>query len=155
MTARLEALQVHTSGAVSGRGVLTDVNEGMICACPVLSDVELSGSNAGALVGTNAGVILASYHTGATSGSAPVGGLVGSNSGTLVGCYQAGKVTGENIVANSTGEVEACLYTADSMTRPAFTEELNSGIASWCASHAGYHVHTYVHQPAGYPHLSE
>ncbi len=152
---RLEALQVHTSGAVSGRGVLTDVNEGMICASSVLSNVELSGSNAGALVGTNAGVILASYHTGATSGSAPVGGLVGSNSGTLVGCYQAGKVTGENIVANSTGEVEACLYTADSMTRPAFTEELNSGIASWCASHAGYHVHTYVHQPAGYPRLSE
>ncbi len=152
---RLEQLQVLAGGTVDGRGVLTDSGEGVICACVVDGDVTLGGSNAGALVGTNSGVILASYHTGATSGSAPVGGLVGSNSGTLVGCYQAGKVTGENIVANSTGEVEACLYTADSMTRPAFTEELNSGIASWCASHAGYHVHTYVHQPAGYPHLSE
>ncbi len=153
--ARLEQLQVHTGGTVNGRGVLTDTSEGLICACAVVSDVMLGDSNAGALVGSNAGVILASYHTGTTSGTAPVGGLVGTNSGTLVGCYQAGKVTGEDIVASNTGMVETCLYTSESMTRPSFTETLNSGIASWCASHSGYDVYVYVHQPAGYPHLSE
>ena len=152
---RLEQLQVLAGGTVDGRGVLTDSGEGVICACVVDGDVTLGGSNAGALVGTNSGVILASYHTGTTSGAAPVGGLVGTNSGTLVGCYQAGKVTGERIAASSTGVVEACLYTSESMTRPSFTETLNSGIASWCASHSGYDVYVYVHQPAGYPHLSE
>lgn len=156
--ARLERLQVHAGGDITGRGLLADTNEGDICACVVVNDVLLTGTEAGALVGTNAekGVILASYHTGTTTAAGSVGGLAGSNSGTMVGCYQAGKVTGTpsyGIAPETPGTLDTCLFTPESVTRSEFTDTLNAGIKEWVNSHHGYDMHEYVHQPAGFPHL--
>lgn len=145
---RLEQLQALADSTLTGTGLLADMNEGLICACVVEGDVRVSGSSAGALVGTNAGIILASYHQGTVSG----GGFVGSNTGALVGCYQAGKVKGEGFVAFNN---DPQLYSTEKMKRPGFVDELNAGIASWRALNAGYDDHRYEHQPAGYPHLKQ
>ena len=99
--------------AVTGNGLLAESNEGLICGCQVVGDVTLSGTTAGAFVGTNSGTVFASYHVGATKGSGTVGGLVGTNSGTVVACYHAGTISGTTtggIVGTSNGTLQGNYY---------------------------------------------
>lgn len=89
-SACVEQLYITTIGIVTG-AALAGTNSGEIGGCKVIDDVTLSGTPAGALVGTNTGIIHASYYTGA-------GNLVGTNSdgdktGNIVGCYQASDIT--------------------------------------------------------------
>ena len=172
--AKVESLQVQ-SVSTTGSGLFTNTNQGLICACRVVGDASLGGSVAGSFVGSNAGVIFASYHIGTTSGSASVGGIAGTNSGTIVACYNAGKVEGSTVggvVAANSGTLLSCHYNSTllpssvqwdgvtghataEMTKEAFTDALNAGITSWCTEHSGYGNHSYVFQPANYPYLND
>lgn len=83
----VEQLYITAIGEVS-TGALAGTNAGIIGGCKVIDDVTLSGTTAGALVGTNSstGTIHACYYTGA-------GNLIGTDSGTTIGCYQANQLT--------------------------------------------------------------
>ena len=173
--AKVDQLQVSTGGTVNRGGVFAGVNEGLISGCRVVGDVTLGGSYSGAFVSENKGVLFASYHVGSTQGTGSVGGLVGKNAGTVIGCYHAGQVSGTNvqgIVASNTGTVRCSFYnktllpgaaemdgvtgfTSAEMTKQAFTDALNEGIAAWRTEHPSYDNHYYVHQPANYPKLNE
>ena len=80
--ALVEQLHITSIGSITGGGALADSNEGVIGGCKVIDDVNTTG---GALVGTNSGIIYASYCTGEDGTTT----LVGSNSGQAVGCYQS------------------------------------------------------------------
>lgn len=83
----VEQLYITAIGEVS-TGALAGTNAGIIGGCKVIDDVTLSGTTAGALVGTNSstGTIHACYYTGE-------GNLIGTDSGTTIGCYQANQLT--------------------------------------------------------------
>lgn len=83
----VEQLYITAIGEVS-TGALAGTNAGIIGGCKVIDDVMLSGTTAGALVGTNSstGTIHACYYTGE-------GNLIGTDSGTTKGCYQANQLT--------------------------------------------------------------
>lgn len=83
----VEQLYITAIGEVS-TGALAGTNAGIIGGCKVIDDVTLSGTTAGALVGTNSstGTIHACYYTGE-------GNLIGTDSGTTKGCYQANQLT--------------------------------------------------------------
>ena len=186
--ARIEQLQVNTvhkpdgsTPAVAGGGMYANTNAGLICGCKVVGDVAFDASTAGAFVGTNTGIIWASYHIGltkSTAASASVGGLVGSNSGVIASCYQAGAVSGSTIGGiTATNSDSGTLnnnyynstlltptYNPDSgvtgkssgdMTKQQFVTDINAGITSWRSTYTTYHEHSYVYQPANYPKLNE
>ena len=125
--ARIEQLQVNTvhkpngsTPAVTGGGMYANTNAGLICGCKVVGDVAFDGSTVGAFVGTNTGILWASYHVGATistaTSAATIGGLVGSNSGVVASCYHAGKISGKSgsaiggIVASNSGTLDNNYY---------------------------------------------
>ena len=147
--ARIEQLHITTIGSISGGGALAETNQGTIGACKVIDDVETTG---GALVGTNSGLIYASYHTGDTKGTA---GLVDTNTGTIVGCYQAGNVDGGTAfsIAKTNQGTIACpaptsLY---EIQQQAFTDQLNNGLKTWYATQASRTQFYYVHTAANWP----
>ena len=160
--ARIEQLQVNTvykpdgsTPAVTGGGMYANTNAGLICGCKVVGDVAFDASTAGAFVGTNTGIIWASYHIGltkSTAASASVGGLAGSNSGTIASCYQAGAVKGSTtggITASNSGILNNNYYnsmlltptfnpasgvigkSSAEMTKQQFVTDLNNGINIW------------------------
>lgn len=142
-------LQITTIGTISGGGALTDVNEGIIGGCRIADDVTTS---AGAIAGTNSGVIYACCHTGITHGT---GGLVGTNTGTVVGCYQAGEVDGGtdySIAATNSGVIDCPEATSQfAMQQESFCQSLNETLQSWYDAHSDYAQFTYVHYTASYP----
>ena len=83
-----------------------------------LVDVDVRSSNVasgGALVGSNYGMITASYATGQVRGGY-VGGLVASNYGTITGSYAAVRVIGQNrnvggLVGTNSGTITASYAT--------------------------------------------
>ena len=147
--------------AVNGSGLFAETNAGRISGCRVVGDVSLNGTSSGAFIGTNTGVLFASYHVGTTKGSdatgALVGGLVGNNSETsgIIGCcYQAGEVIGTNphgitpytegvdhsyfndilFPAGSAVEDRIEGRSSADMTKQDFVTTLNNGIKRWCSS---------------------
>lgn len=181
--AKIEQLQVQpisigngTYTAVDGGGVFAETNSGMICGSKVVGDVVLSGSTAGAFVGTNTGKLYASYHIGDTKGTTTAGGLVGSNAGIVASCYHAGLVTATNvngICGTTSGTVDNCYYnntlltavptdgatgkSTTEMTKQAFVDALNAGITTWRTANpaGGYDAYQYVHQAANYPSIGK
>ncbi|MCR5270695.1 MAG: fimbrillin family protein [Prevotella sp.] len=147
--ARVEQLHITTIGSISGGGALAQTNQGIIGGCKVIDDVQTAG---GALVGTNSGIIYASYHTGDTKGTA---GLVDTNTGTIVGCYQAGDVAGGtafSIAKTNQGTIACPVPTSlYEIQQQAFTDQLNSQLDSWYATHADYTLFHYVHAAANWP----
>ena len=81
----IEQLHITSIGTVSGSGVLTNTNAGIIGGCKIVDDVN---TTACALVGTNNGTIYACYHTDAASGTKIVGKNI--DEGKTYGCYVAG-----------------------------------------------------------------
>ena len=165
-----------TRCAINGSGLFAETNAGHISGCRVVGDVSLNGTSSGAFIGTNEGVLFASYHVGETKGKATVGGLVGDNShgdGKIQSCYQAGNVIGSGTdnhgitkeisgVNNSYFNHELFpggIHQADvaegrssaQMTKSDFVDDLNSGITSWLTNYTGYEAYRYVYQPANYP----
>ena len=80
----IEQLHITSIGTVSGSGVLTNTNAGIIGGCKIVDDVN---TTACALVGTNNGTIYACYHTDAASGTKIVGKNI--DEGKTYGCYVA------------------------------------------------------------------
>jgi hypothetical protein len=78
----IEQLHITSIGSITGGGALANTNAGTIGGCKIIDDVNTKG---GALVGSNSGIIYASYCTGEDGTTT----LVGSNSGQAVGCYQS------------------------------------------------------------------
>lgn len=179
--AQILKLQVSTiqkadqSASVTGGGLLADSNAGLISACKMDGDVTLSGSPAGAFVGTNSGTVYASYHIGATNGSGTTGGLVGTNSGTVRNSYQVGKVTGSTtggIAGENSGTLNTTYYNSSllpsptatfegatgkstlEMTMPGFVTALNIGIGEFEET-APDDLWSYVLRPADYPKIGD
>lgn len=147
--ARVEQLQITTIGSINGGGALTESNAGTIGGCKVIDDVETTG---GALAGTNSGIIYACYHTGDTKGTA---GLVDTNTGSIIGCYQAGDVNGGlpfSIAKTNSGTINcpapASLY---EIQQTAFTNQLNTILSNWYATHTDVTQFLFVHSAANYP----
>ena len=83
---------------VVGKGVVANVNDGLIAGCNVEGNVtqakpaDASTSYCGSIVGENTSFIVACTHVGDVAGYGYVGGLVGRNAGALVACYHSGLV---------------------------------------------------------------
>lgn len=84
---------------VEGKGVVANVNNGLICGCNVEGNVtqakpnDSSASYCGSIVGENTSFIVACTHVGSVAGYGYVGGLVGLNAGALVASYHSGLVS--------------------------------------------------------------
>ena len=78
----IEQLHITSIGTIAGNGALSNTNAGTIGGCKVVDDVMTTG---GALVGSNSGIIYASYCTGEDGTTK----LIGENSAKAVGCYQS------------------------------------------------------------------
>ena len=78
----IEQLHITSIGSITGGGALANTNAGTIGGCKIIDDVNTTG---GALVGSNSGIIYASYCTGEDGTTK----LIGNNSGQVVGCYQS------------------------------------------------------------------
>lgn len=78
----IEQLHITSIGTIAGNGALANANAGTIGGCKIIDDVNTTG---GALVGSNSGLIYASYCTGEDGTTK----LIGNNSGQVVGCYQS------------------------------------------------------------------
>jgi hypothetical protein len=143
-----------------------------------VGDVSLNGTSSGAFIGTNTGVLFASYHIGDTKGPQTVGGLVGTNTGTINSCFQAGAVVGDTkwgiavnssttAISNTYFNTDLFTYTGIStgvtgkttaeMTKKAFVDEcLNPGITTFREAHKTgdvyeYKDYSYVYNAANYP----
>lgn len=83
---------------VVGKGVVANVNNGLIAGCNVEGNVtqakpaDSSNSYCGSIVGENTSFIVACTHVGDVAGYGYVGGLVGRNAGALVASYHSGLV---------------------------------------------------------------
>lgn len=80
--ALVEQLHITSIGSITGGGALANTNAGTIGGCKIIDDVNTTG---GALVGSNSGLIYASYCTGEDGTTK----LIGENSAKAVGCYQS------------------------------------------------------------------
>jgi len=148
-SACIEQLQITTIGSIFGGGALADFNAGVIAGCKIIDDLKTTGA---ALVGTNSGIIYASYHTGNTQGTA---GLVDNNTGSIIGCYQAGDVIGGSpfsIAKTNSGTITCptptSLYEIQQST---FVEKLNTILDAWYASNTSFPHYHYVYSAASYP----
>ena len=80
-----------------------------LCDSSVIKNVALEkitivGNNrTGGLVGSNGGVIIASYASGNVKGNSFVGGLNGNNTGNITGSYATGNVTGNSLIGGLIG----------------------------------------------------
>ncbi len=84
----------HIISGLTGSQGLFGYSHGTIKNLGVIN-VNLSGaSRAGAVVGTNRGIVSNCHSSGQVSGSQATGGLAGYNNGTISRCYSSGNVTG-------------------------------------------------------------
>ena len=128
--ARIEQLQITCIGNISGKGALAETNAGVIGGCMVLDDVSVADGG-GALVGTNTGIVYASYHTGTTP-------LVGTTStGKVIGCYTASDITS---------------LTEDQLKT--LVESLNSQLSDWYKNHSGFTQFKFDYTIGSYPTVS-
>ena len=142
-------IQITAIGSISGGGALVESNAGIIGGCRVADDVT---TDAGAIAGTNSGMIYACCHTGVTHGTA---GLVGTNSGSIVGCYQAGDVdsgTAYGIAGGGSGQtdcpVPASLY---EMQQETFADALNQSLQTLYDAHPDYTRFTFEYSTVNFP----
>ncbi|MGN1255499.1 MAG: fimbrillin family protein [Prevotella sp.] len=155
----VQRLQVTTS-SLSGNGAVAERNDGLLQECKIDGDaVSTPTGNFGSLVGTNNGIIYASYHIGTTQAPTAAGGLVGTNNGTVVGCYQAGAVSATTTYAiaatmGSDGKLIGNYYDkaialaaknhdgttgllTSEMIKPAFVTNINKALTDYKSSYAG------------------
>ena len=123
----IEQLHITTIGTITGSGALANTNEGTIGGCKVIDDVSTTG---GALVGTNSGLIYASYCTGEDGTTT----LIGSNNGQAVGCYQSTDLTALD---------EASLDT--------LVKQLNSDLGELYKTSSSLTQYEYIYSPGNYP----
>ncbi len=81
------------------------LSEGTITNCYVVGGKISGKRNVGGLVGSNNGLVTASYSRASVTGWNEVGGLVGGNSayGEIVDCYAGGEVIGQSYVGGLVG----------------------------------------------------
>ncbi|MBP7053916.1 MAG: hypothetical protein KBE65_23125 [Phycisphaerae bacterium] len=86
-------------------GALVGSNAGVILHCYSTGSVRGTGQCVGGLVGYNYGVVVGCYSTVAVGGDgAGVGGLVGENDeGAVIHCFSRGSVVGKSIVGGLVG----------------------------------------------------
>jgi hypothetical protein len=101
-------------------GTLVGENSGTIENCAADGYVEIRGSYAGGLIGSNIyGVVQDCRADCITSGDHGIGGLIGSNRGTVSNCVTSGRVIGRYLIGGlasenvSTGEIIDCASSAD------------------------------------------
>ena len=123
----IEQLHITTIGTITGSGALANTNEGTIGGCKVIDDVSTTG---GALVGTNSGLIYASYCTGEEGTTT----LIGSNSGQAVGCYQSTDLTA-----------------LDEASLEAKVKQLNSDLSELYKTNSSLTQYEYIYSPGNYP----
>lgn len=114
--------------------------------------VNVTGSSAGGLIGSNAGAVSDSYATGNVTGSTRAGGLVGYNSGIINNTYATGLVAGTGVkgglVENNAGTVTTSYWdnqtTGQSIGIAAGTNTgataLNTQQTMQMASYTGYNI---------------
>jgi hypothetical protein len=123
----IEQLHITSIGTIAGSGALANTNDGTIGGCKVIDDVN---TTAGALVGTNNGLIYASYCTGETGTTT----LIGSNSGQVVGCYQSTDLTA-----------------LDEASLEAKVKTLNSDLGDLYKKNTSLTQYEYIYSPGNYP----
>ncbi len=97
----------RTTGTV---GLFGNIGSGGTVTAVGIRNADVNGgtNNAGALAGSSAGTITASFSAGTVAGGDGTGGLVGDNSGTVEASYSTATVTGTGdavggLVGSSTG----------------------------------------------------
>ncbi|MDR1134013.1 MAG: hypothetical protein LBL05_07595 [Synergistaceae bacterium] len=112
----------HVNDSLGGRmaGTLAGESSGTIENCAADGYVEIGGSHAGGLIGSNIyGVVRDCRADCITSGDHGIGGLIGSNRGTVSNCVTSGRVIGRYLIGGlasenvSTGEIIDCASSAD------------------------------------------
>ncbi|MDR1137803.1 MAG: hypothetical protein LBK91_05720 [Synergistaceae bacterium] len=101
-------------------GTLAGESSGTIENCAADGYVEIGGSYAGGLIGSNIyGVVQNCRADCVTSGDHAIGGLIGSNRGTILNCVTSGKVIGRYLIGGlasenvAIGEIIDCASSAD------------------------------------------
>ena len=123
----IEQLHITSIGTIAGSGALANTNDGTIGGCKVIDDVNTTD---GALVGTNNGLIYASYCTGETGTTT----LIGSNSGQVVGCYQSTDLTA-----------------LDEASLEAKVKTLNNDLGDLYKNNTSLTQYEYIYSPGNYP----
>ena len=123
----IEQLHITSIGTIAGSGALANTNDGTIGGCKVIDDVN---TTSGALVGTNNGLIYASYCTGETGTTT----LIGSNSGQVVGCYQSTDLTA-----------------LDEASLEAKVKTLNNDLGDLYKNNTSLTQYEYIYSPGNYP----
>lgn len=90
---RILDLELNQVVGCTGRGVLVEKNEGILCACHVKGDFTSDKETVGGLAGTSNYCILVCSYIGQVTGATTVGGLVGENSGYVVASFHSGALT--------------------------------------------------------------
>jgi hypothetical protein len=112
----------HVRDSLGGTmtGTLAGESNGTIENCVVDGYIEIRGSYAGGLIGSNIyGVVRDCRADCITSGDHGIGGLIGSNRGIVSNCVTSGRVTGKYLIGGlasenvSTGEIIDCTSSAD------------------------------------------
>jgi len=102
---------VSVQGTGSNTGALAGTNQGQVLRCTSTGDVQ----GAGGLVGRNEGLLSLCTSSVTVKGGYGVGGLAGANSGQCRDCYSTGSVTGTSLVGgllgSNTGTVFKCYST--------------------------------------------
>ena len=106
---------------------MANTHDGTIGGCKVIDDVN---TTSGALVGTNYGLIYASYCTGETGTTT----LIGSNSGQVVGCYQSTDLTA-----------------LDEASLEAKVKTLNNDLGDLYKNNTSLTQYEYIYSPGNYP----
>jgi hypothetical protein len=120
----------HASGAVTGPqnvGGLIGVSAGLVQASYATGAVKKTGDRTGGLIAQNLGTLQNSYATGTVSGTTKTGGLVGLNSpgGTVSSSYATGTVTG---VVATTGGLMGLNNGAASAVTSSYWDTLTTGL---------------------------
>jgi hypothetical protein len=111
---------VRNSRGGSMTGTLAGESSGTIENCAADGYVEIRGSYAGGLIGSNIyGVVRDCRADCITSGDHGIGGLIGSNRGTVSNCVTSGRVIGRYLIGGlaseniAAGEIIDCASSAD------------------------------------------
>ena len=125
--ALVEQLHITSIGSITGGGALANTNAGTIGGCKIVDDVNTKG---GALVGSNSGIIYASYCTGEDGTTK----LIGNNSGQVVGCYQSTDFT-----------------SLDESNLKKLVDKLNGDLDSLYVKQATLTQYKYIYSAGSYP----
>jgi hypothetical protein len=125
----LGVVDVNIAG--SGAGGLVGSNEGAVTRC--YSTGKVTGGSVGGLVGVNyVGTITSSYSTCTVTGGYCVGGLVGDNEfARITTSYSTGAVSGNNYVGGLVGVSHFGAITASYSSGPVSGNEDVGGLAGW------------------------